>query len=75
MNAFIPERSSVQDRDKLATFSDDMTPEAIFQFPDANEVNLLSDDGTRLIDTPSGPVINKELPREQRIFRTRTIKP
>lgn len=66
---------TVQDRDKLATFSDDMTPEAIFQLPDANDINLLSDDGTRLIDTPSGPVINKELPREQRIFRTRTIKP
>ncbi|MHC5001462.1 MAG: hypothetical protein ACYTE1_11740 [Planctomycetota bacterium] len=66
---------TVQDRDKLATFSDDITPEAIFQFPDANEINLLSDDGTRIIDTPSGPVTNKDLPREQRIFRTRTIKP
>ena len=66
---------TVPDRDKLATFSDDITPEAIFQFPDANEINLLSDDGTRMIDTPSGPVENKDLPREQRIFRTRTIKP
>ncbi|MHC5115437.1 MAG: DUF3616 domain-containing protein, partial [Planctomycetota bacterium] len=66
---------TVQDRDKLATFSDDMSPEAIFQFPDANDINLLSDDGTRIIDTPSGPVTNKDLPREQRIFRTRTIKP
>ncbi|MDH4203397.1 MAG: DUF3616 domain-containing protein [Phycisphaerae bacterium] len=65
---------TVQDRDKLATFSD-ITPEAIFQFPDANDINLLSDDGTRLIDTPSGPVENKYLPREQRTFRTRTIKP
>ncbi len=65
---------AVQDRDKLATFSD-ITPEAIFQFPDANEINLLSDDGTRIIDTPEGPVINKELPREQRTYRTRTIKP
>ncbi len=63
------------DRDKLATFSDDITPEAIFQFPDANDINLLSDDGTRIIDTPSGPVINKELPREERTYRTRTIKP
>lgn len=64
-----------EDKDKLATFSDTMTPEAIFQFPDANDINLLSDDGTREIDTPSGPAINKELPREQRTFRTRTIKP
>jgi hypothetical protein len=59
---------------KLATFSD-ITPEAIFQFPNSNEINLLSDDGTRIIDTPSGPVENKELPRELRTFRTRTIKP
>ncbi|MFZ9011100.1 MAG: hypothetical protein ACO20W_04315, partial [Anaerohalosphaeraceae bacterium] len=66
---------TVQDRDKLATFSDDMTPEAIFQFPDANDINLLSDDGTRIIDTSTGTVINKEQLREQRIFRTRTIKP
>ncbi|MHC5142975.1 MAG: hypothetical protein ACYSOY_05195, partial [Planctomycetota bacterium] len=59
---------------KLAMFSD-ITPEAMFQFPDANEINLLSDDGTRIIDTPSGPVINKDLPHGQRSFRTRTIKP
>ncbi len=64
-----------QDRDKLATFSDDMTPEAVFQFPGQNEINLLSDDGTRIIDTPSGPVINKLLPQEQRTYRTRTVKP
>jgi hypothetical protein len=62
-------------RGELATFFDDMTPEAIFQFPDANDINLLSDDGTRLIDTPTGQVINKQQLREQRIFRTRTIKP
>ncbi|MHC4292540.1 MAG: DUF3616 domain-containing protein, partial [Planctomycetota bacterium] len=66
---------TVPDRDKLATFSDDITPEAIFQFPDANEINLLSDDGTRMIDTPSGPIENKDLPREQRTYRTRTVKP
>ncbi|MHC4998688.1 MAG: hypothetical protein ACYTEM_06670, partial [Planctomycetota bacterium] len=65
---------TVQDRDKLATFTG-ITPEAIFQFPDANDINLLSDDGTRIIDTPSGPVTNKDLPREQRTYRTRTIKP
>jgi len=59
---------------KLATYSD-ITPEAIFQFPNANEINLLSDDGSRLIDTPAGPVENKQLPREQRTFRTRTITP
>jgi hypothetical protein len=63
-----------EDKDKLATFSD-ITPEAIFQFPNANGINLLSDDGTRMIDTPSGPVENKYLPREQRTYRTRTIKP
>ena len=63
-----------EDRDKLATFSD-ITPEAIIQFPDSNDINLLSDDGTRLIDTPEGPVINKTLPIPQRSFRTRTIKP
>ncbi|MHC5182979.1 MAG: DUF3616 domain-containing protein [Planctomycetota bacterium] len=59
---------------KLALFSD-IAPEAMFQFPDANEINLLSDDGTRIIDTHSNPVINKDLPHEQRTFRTRTIKP
>lgn len=66
--------AQVRGEEPLATFTD-ITPEAIFQFPDANEINLLSDDGTRLIDTPEGPVINKLLPREQRTFRTRTIKP
>lgn len=65
---------AVQDRDLLATFSD-ITPEAIFQFPGANEINVLSDDGTRLIETPEGPVINKYLPREKRTYRTRTINP
>jgi len=67
-----------EDRDKLATFSD-ITPEAMFQFPDANEINLLSDDGTREfnIGTETEPVwiINKLLPVEQRTYRTRTIKP
>lgn len=63
-----------KDKDKLATFSD-ITPEAVFQFPDANDINLLSDDGTRLIDTPEGPVENKRLPQPQRTYRTRAIKP
>ncbi len=63
------------DRDKLATFSDNMTPEAMFQFPGESEINLLSDDGTRIIQTPNGPEINKLLPRDQRTYRTRTIKP
>jgi hypothetical protein len=63
-----------QESHKLATFPD-ITPEAIFQFPDATEINLLSDDGARIIDTTSGPAINKDLPREQRTYRTRTIKP
>ncbi len=66
---------SAQDRDKLATFSDNFTPEAMFQFPGSNKINLLSDDGTRMIETPTGQQINKTLPLEQRTFRTRTIKP
>ncbi|MBN1795590.1 MAG: DUF3616 domain-containing protein [Sedimentisphaerales bacterium] len=65
---------AAEDKDKLATFSD-ITPEAIFQFPDANDISLLSDDGTRMIDTPEGPVENKLLPRPQQTYRTRTIKP
>ncbi len=63
-----------QDRDKLATFSD-ITPEALFQFPGQNAINLLSDDGTRIIDTPTGPQINKLLPIHLRTYRTRTIQP
>lgn len=62
------------DKDKLATFSD-LTPEAVFQFPLSSDIHLLSDDGTLMIDTPVGPVMNKLLPRPQRTFRTRTIKP
>lgn len=62
--------SKKQECDKLATFSD-ISPEALFQFPDANDINLLSDDGIRMIDG----VMNKRLPIEQRIYRTRTIKP
>ena len=65
---------AVQDKDELGIFSD-ITPEAIFQFPDANDISLLSDDGTRLIDTPGGPMINKYLPISQRRYRTRTIRP
>ena len=61
-------------KDKLATFSD-ITPEAMFQFPGSGDIHLLSDDGTLLIDTPEGPVINKQLPRSQRTYRTRTIRP
>jgi hypothetical protein len=65
---------TVLDKDKLATFSD-MTPEAIFQFPGNGDIHLLSDDGTRMIDTPEGLKMNKELPTAQRTYRTRTIKP
>jgi hypothetical protein len=50
-----------------------IAPEAMFQFPDSNDIQLLSDDGTLLIDTPQGPVQNKLLPREQRTFRTQLI--
>jgi hypothetical protein len=52
-----------------------ITPEAMFQFPDSNDIYLLSDDGTLLIDTPEGPVQNKTLPREQRTFRTQVVSP
>jgi len=63
-----------QELDKLFTFSD-FSPEALFQFPDTDEIILLSDDGTRMIDTPKGPLENKLLPVDQRTFRTRMIKP
>lgn len=66
---------TAQDKDKLATFSDNITPEAMFQFPGDNKINLLSDDGTRIIETPSGQQINKTLPPEERTYRTRTLKP
>jgi len=52
-----------------------LTPEAIFQFPDTNDLYILSDDGTLLIQTPQGPVQNKLLPREQRTFRTQVVSP
>lgn len=65
---------ALQDRDRLASFSD-MTPEAIFQFPADSGIHLLSDDGTRMIITPEGPVMNKLLPIAQRTYRTRTIRP
>jgi len=52
-----------------------ITPEAMFQFPDSNDIQLLSDDGVLIIDTPEGPVPNKLLPREQRTFRTQVVTP
>jgi hypothetical protein len=52
-----------------------IAPEAMFQFPDSNDIQLLSDDGTLMIETPQGPVMNKLLPREQRTFRTQLITP
>ena len=52
-----------------------IAPEAMFQFPGSNDIQLLSDDGTLLIETPEGPVQNKLLPREQRTFRTQLITP
>ncbi len=64
----------MQKRSKLAVFSN-ITPEAVFQFAGRNEIVLLSDDGTRIIDTSSGPVTNKKLPLRQRSFRAQTIKP
>ena len=52
-----------------------ITPEAMFQFPDSNDIQLLSDDGILMIDTPEGPIQNKLLPREQRTFRAHQITP
>jgi hypothetical protein len=62
------------DLNKMAEFSN-LTPEAIFQFPSSNDINLLSDDGVLIFQTPEGPVQNKYLPVEQRTFRTHTISP
>jgi hypothetical protein len=47
----------------------------MFQFPDSNDIRLLSDDGTLLVDTPDGPIENKYLPNEQRTFRAHQITP
>jgi len=52
-----------------------ITPEGVFQFPASNDVYMVSDDGTLLIETPEGYVQNKLLPREQRTFRTQLITP
>ena len=52
-----------------------ITPEAMFQFPGGNDIHLLSDDGTLLVDTPDGPIENKYLPNEQRTFRAHQITP
>ena len=59
---------------KLADFPF-ITPEAMFQFPESDEIHLLSDDGTLLVDTPDGPIENKYLPKEQRTFRAHQITP
>lgn len=62
----------------LLTTIDDfpiITPEAMFQFPDTNDIQLLSDDGVLMIETPEGPIANKALPREQRTFRTQVVTP
>jgi len=52
-----------------------LTPEGMFQFPGDGDIQLISDDGTLLFDTPSGPTENKFLPVEQRSFRTQTVTP
>jgi len=59
---------------KLADFPF-ITPEAMFQFPDSDEIHLLSDDGAMLVDTPDGHIQNKFLPKEQRTFRAHEITP
>ncbi|MHC4742973.1 MAG: fibronectin type III domain-containing protein [Planctomycetota bacterium] len=74
----IPVLYSYDMNSSLLTKIDDfpvLTPEAMFQFPDTNDIRLLSDDGTLLIDTPEGPTPNKLLPREQRTFRTQLVTP
>lgn len=74
----IPVLYSYDMTSELLTMIDDfpvLTPEALFQFPDANEIQLLSDDGALLIETPEGPTPNKLLPIEQRTFRTQLISP
>ncbi len=62
------------DLDKIRQFPN-LTPEAMFQFPADPTVQLLSDDGILLFDTPSGPTENKYLPREQRTYRTHVLVP
>jgi hypothetical protein len=62
------------DLKKLAEFPN-LTPEAMFQFPSSSDIILVSDDGTLIIQTPEGPVLNKRLPVEQRTFRTYTFRP
>jgi hypothetical protein len=52
-----------------------ITPEGMFQFPGSNDVYMVSDDGTLLIETPAGYVQNKLLPIGQRTFRTQLITP
>ncbi len=59
---------------KITEFTD-FNPEAIFQFPNQENIILLSDDGTKLIDTNNGAIENKQLPRNQRTFRTKIITP
>ena len=59
---------------KLADFPY-ITPEAVFQFPESDEIHLLSDDGAIPVDTPDGPVENKYLPKEQRTFRAHQVTP
>ncbi len=65
---------TVDDKDKLAEFPA-ITPEAMFQFPASPEINLLSDDGVLIFQTPNGPTENKYLPMQQRTFRTHKITP
>ncbi len=55
---------------KLDDFND-FNPEAILQWANQTDIILLSDDGSRTIDTPAGPIENKQLPRPQRTFRAR----
>ena len=58
---------------KLADFND-FNPEVLFQFPNQTDIILLSDDGARHIDTPQGPIENKQQPRPQRTFRAKIFR-
>ncbi len=60
--------------DKICKFPV-ITPEAMFQFPQSSDIQLLSDDGVLLIETPFGTIENKYLPVPQRTFRSYTIQP
>jgi hypothetical protein len=52
-----------------------LTPEGLFQFAGSSDIFVVSDDGTVLVETPEGYVLNKLLPISERTFRTQIITP